>query len=229
MIYSTKPALLVSHQAKQRPDLLDPMETKPKILVLFAHPAQSRSEVNLPLYHIALDHKAVTAVDLYAEYPDFNINIEREQQRLCDHDVIIFLYPLFWYSTPALLKEWQDLVLEYGFAYGHKGKALAGKYFFCAVSAGGEEKAYQTDGFNHFTIRQLLQPLEQMASITNMIYLAPFTLFGSRTAREQHRVTQHKAKWRTLLDKLLNNKLDIQRAQQIENLADLCQPEGKTE
>ena len=46
-----------------------------KVLVLFAHPAQTRSEVNVPLFHEAKMNKHVTAVDLYAEYPDFNIDI----------------------------------------------------------------------------------------------------------------------------------------------------------
>lgn len=29
-------------------------------------------------------------------------------------------HPFYWYSTPALLKEWQDLVLEHGWAYGFR-------------------------------------------------------------------------------------------------------------
>lgn len=75
-----------------------------KVLVLFAHPAPGRSEVNVPLFNEAKLNKHVTAVDLYAQYPDFNIDIEREQQRLVDHDVIVFLFPLYWYSTPSILK-----------------------------------------------------------------------------------------------------------------------------
>lgn len=189
-----------------------------RILLLFAHPSQTRSEVNSVIFNAAWQHPGVTTVDLYAEYPDFNINIEREQQRLIDHDVIIFQFPVYWYSTPSLLKEWQDLVLEYGFAYGKDGNTLQGKVFFCAVTAGGREEAYQTDGFNHFTMRQLLQPLEQMASITGMTYLAPFALFGSRTAKEEHRITHHSALWSKLLDTLAEGGLNIATAQQLENL-----------
>lgn len=190
-----------------------------RILVLFAHPSQARSEVNSLLFHTAGQHPAVTAVDLYAEYPDFNIKIDREQQRLLNHDVVIFQFPIYWYSTPALLKEWQDLVLEYGFAYGKDGDVLKGKLFLCAVSAGGREEAYQSDGFNHFTLRQLLQPLEQMASITQMEYLPPFALFGSRTAKEEHRITRHSVLWSSLLNALADNNLDIARAKKLENLA----------
>ncbi len=92
--------------------------SKNRVLVLFAHPSQHRSEANKPLFEQAKRIEGVTCVDLYAEYPTFKINIDREQKRLLDHDIIIFQFPLYWYSTPAILKEWQDLVLEYGFAYG---------------------------------------------------------------------------------------------------------------
>ncbi|NVK54821.1 MAG: NAD(P)H-dependent oxidoreductase [Alteromonadaceae bacterium] len=189
-----------------------------KILVLFAHPSQAQSEVNVAMFSVARQHHAVTAIDLYAEYPDFNINIGKEQARLLAHDIIIFQFPMYWYSTPSILKEWQDLVLEYGFAYGKTGTALAGKRFFCALSAGGREEAFQSDGFNHFTLRELLQPLEQMADITRMVYLAPFALFGSRTAKEEHRVTRHTALWSQLLDSLADGKVDIQRAARLDNL-----------
>ena len=87
-----------------------------KVLILFAHPSQNRSEINVPLFNASKGFDHVTTVDLYAEYPNFRIDIDKEQQRLRDHDVIVFMFPLYWYSTPSLLKEWQDLVLEYGCA-----------------------------------------------------------------------------------------------------------------
>lgn len=115
--------------------------TNKKVLILFAHPSQHRSEVNTPLFKEAQKIEGVTCVDLYGEYPRFNINIDREQQRLREHDVVIFQFPLYWYSTPAILKEWQDLVLEYGFAYGTEGTELQGKTMLCVLSAGGKEEA----------------------------------------------------------------------------------------
>ena len=189
-----------------------------KVLVLFAHPSQHRSEVNQPLFELAKQIDGVTAVDLYAEYPTFNINIDREQQRLVDHDVIIFQFPLYWYSTPAILKEWQDLVLEYSFAYGPDGDALTGKAFFCSLTAGGTADAYHADGYNHFTIRQLLYPLEQMASLTGMLYLPPFALFGSRTALEEKRIDGHLNAWRDLLQRLVADNINLDIAAPAEKL-----------
>ncbi|WOT04174.1 NAD(P)H-dependent oxidoreductase [Shewanella youngdeokensis] len=188
------------------------LKEKKKVLVLYAHPSQERSEVNKPLFEATLHHNHVTAVDLYAEYPTFRINIDKEQQRLREHDVIIFMFPLYWYSTPSILKEWLDLVLEYNFAYGAKGNALKGKTFFCAISAGGSEAAFHTDGYNHFTLRELLHPLEQTANLTGMTYLAPFALFGARRAIEENRLQGHINDWLTLLSALANNSLDIPAA-----------------
>lgn len=133
----------------------------PRLLLYFAHPSQRQSEINRPMFALAKQRDDLTCVDLYAEYPTFDIDIAREQQRLRDHDIIIFQFPLYWYSAPAILKEWQDLVLEYGFAYGHQGTALHGKSMLCAITAGGKEAAYQTDGYNHYPIRELLRPFEQ--------------------------------------------------------------------
>ena len=185
-----------------------------RILILFAHPSLDRSEVNGPMFEAASELDGITPVDIYAEYPDFQIDIEREQQRLLDHDVIVFQHPMYWYSTPAILKEWQDLVLEHGFAYGSSGTALHGKFFFSALTAGGKETAYKTEGYNHFTIRELLHPLEQMAILCGMIYLPAFALFGARTAVEEGRVNQHVADWVRVLDALRDDRLDITAAQE---------------
>ncbi|MGB5450947.1 MAG: NAD(P)H-dependent oxidoreductase [Sedimenticolaceae bacterium] len=186
-----------------------------RILVLLAHPSLDRSEVNRPLADAVRGLDGVTLVDLYAEYPDFQIDIDREQARLLAHDVIVFQHPLYWYSTPAILKEWQDLVLEHGFAYGADGTALHGKIIFNALTAGGLEAAYCTEGYNHFTIRELLNPIEQTAMLCGMIYLPPFALFGSRTAVEEGRVDRHIADCVRLLRALRDGQLNIASAQHL--------------
>ncbi|EGA65819.1 NAD(P)H-dependent oxidoreductase [Vibrio brasiliensis] len=189
-----------------------------RVLVLYAHPSPHRSEVNQQLIRAAKQVEGVTVVDLYHDYPTYQINIDLEQQRLLEHDVIIFQFPLYWYSTPAMLKEWQDLVLEYGFAYGQEGTALHGKVFFCSLSAGGKAEAYQTDGYNHFTIREILHPLEQMAKMTGMQYLAPLSLFSARTARDDGRVASHVQKWRWLLQQLVADNIDYDQASTLAKL-----------
>ncbi|MCP4319114.1 MAG: flavodoxin family protein [Hyphomicrobiales bacterium] len=183
-----------------------------KILVLFAHPGQRYSKVNVELAEAASKTRGVTLVDLYAEYPRFKIDIETEQERLLEHDAIVFQFPLFWYSTPALLKEWQDLVLEYGFAYGEGGDKIAGKLFAPVITTGGPEEFYQTGGRNNFALRDLLAPLEQTANLCGMHFIAPYTLFAALKAAGGERMDEHIQGYTRYLRALRDCRLDLEAA-----------------
>jgi glutathione-regulated potassium-efflux system ancillary protein KefG len=193
-------------------------DTQRKILILFAHPNQRMSEVGVPLAKAAREVEGVTLVDLYARYPDLNIDIDAEQTRLKAHDALIFLHPLYWYSVPAILKEWQDLVLEYGFAYGKGGTALQGKLFMSALTAGGREEAYGRKGYNNFTIRQILAPIEQTANLCGMVYLPPFTVFGSRSAQDAGVVPDIVTEWQRVLEAIREDNLPVDKAQKLDFL-----------
>ena len=149
------------------------------ILVLFAHPALEKSRVHASLLRHIRHLEGITIHDLYEHYPDFDIDIKEEQRLLLQHDIIILQHPFYWYSTPAIIKQWEDLVLEHSWAYGSKGKMLAGKKLFNAISCGGRQQAYGPDGLNRHTIRQLLAPIEQTARLCNMIYMPPFVIHGT--------------------------------------------------
>src|SRR5687768_5675269 len=118
-----------------------------KVLVLFAHPALEKSRVNRRLIEQARA-PGVTFNDLYELYPDFDVDVAREQSLLAEHDVIVMHHPLYWYSVPALLKQWIDLVLEHGWAYGSGGEALRGKWLVNAITAGGGQATYTPEGLN---------------------------------------------------------------------------------
>ena len=155
------------------------MSSGPKVLILFAHPAYSKSRVNRLLLEASRGVEGVTVHDLYAVYPDFDLDVKREQELLLAHERNVLHHPFYWYSTPAILKEWQDLVLEHGWAYGRGGTALQGKWLMNAITTGGGEKAYRRDGHNRFTMRELLAPLEQTARLCGKEYLAPFVAHGT--------------------------------------------------
>lgn len=121
----------------------------------------------------------VTINDLYQQYPEFDIDVEKEQQLLLQHDIIVWQHPLYWYSAPALLKQWQDLVLEHTWAYGKNASALQGKRIFNAITSGGRKDAYQQQGLNHCTIFELLRPFERTAELCRMHYWPPFWVPGT--------------------------------------------------
>jgi glutathione-regulated potassium-efflux system ancillary protein KefG len=192
-----------------------------KVLVLFAHPALERSRVNRALLRAVRDCPGVTFRDLYEEYPDLHVDVAREQDLLIAHDLVVFQHPFFWYSTPAILKEWQDLVLEHNWAYGNDGRALVGKLTFNVLTAGGPEHAYRTGGYNRFTIRQLLAPWEATASLCGMRFLAPFVVHGSLRLLPAD-VEPHVRDYQRLLRALVEDRFDVDRAATVERLnADL--------
>lgn len=150
-----------------------------QILVIFAHPAIRRSRVNRALVQAAHGLDGVTVHDLYETYPDFSIDVAREQALLSAHDVIVFQHPFYWYSAPSIVKEWMDLVLEYGFAYGENGRALAGKGWMSAITTGGRDIHYGPKSQNLFTVAELLRPFEATAHLCRMHWIQPFLVQGT--------------------------------------------------
>ena len=181
-----------------------------RILLLFVHPAFQHSRANRQLLEAVRDLEGLTVHDLYEEYPDFAIDVPREQRLLKEHDLIVFQHPFYWYSCPALLKEWLDLVLEYGFAYGPGGAALKGKMLLSAVTTGGGPEAYRQDGHNRFTIRQLLAPFEQTAALCGMRYLPPFVTHGMRQRPGDELIRVRAAAYRQALTCLRDNAFDLE-------------------
>src|SRR3954470_12910646 len=151
-----------------------------KILILFAHPRLSSSVVQRALLDAVTDLENVTIRDLYAAYPDFEIDIDREQQELLSHDLIVLQHPFYWYSCPAIVKEWLDLVLENGWAYGPGGDRLHRKFMMSVVSTGGSDTAYQAGGLNRFEVTALLSPFDQTAYLCGLGWLEPFIVYQGR-------------------------------------------------
>lgn len=188
--------------------------TTRRVLVLFAHPALEKSRLNRRLMAAVQSLEGVTFHDLYQAYPDFHIRVEREQELLEENDVVIFQHPLFWYSTPALLKEWQDLVLEHGWAYGSRGTALRGKWWLHVVTAGGRETAYRPEGHNQYGVQELLVPLRQTARLCGLEWLPPFVAHGTHGMTEEQ-MERHAADYRSLVEALRDERVDLGAARDL--------------
>ena len=183
-----------------------------RLLVYYAHPGHKLSNANKAMVAEARQVAGITLVDLYADYPRFEIDIDREQQRLLEHDVILFQFPLFWYSTPALIKEWEDLVLEHGWAYGKGGDKLMGKRMMLAITAAGPHDAYTERGYQHYPIRTFLAPLEQTARLCHMEFLPPYVLYASLRAPDEDRIVPHALGYRRLIEALRDDRYDFDGA-----------------
>lgn len=197
-----------------------------KILILFAHPALHKSNINKQLIEGLDSINGLTFHDLYEFYPEYDIDIREEQKLLTEHDCIIFHHPMYWYNMPAILKEWLDLVLTHGWAYGSEGTALKGKLFFNVLTTGGPRQAYNPDGMHKHTLRELMLPVELTAKRCSMITLPPFVVHGAY-AMEQDELSSFKSSYMSLLQSILNNTIDSSSAQSFEYLNEyLIKEEG---
>ena len=191
-----------------------------KVLVIFAHPSIGKSRVNVKLIKALEGIDGIAIHNLYENYADFKIDKKAEQSLLLDYDTIVWQHPFYWYSTPALLKQWIDVVLEHGFAYGKYGKALKGKLILNAITTGGDRNAYQTNGRNNFTINQLLVPFEQTANLCQMVYLSPFVVHNVYSLNDND-IEDYASKYREAIIALRDNKFSTEEIKNKDYYSDL--------
>lgn len=185
-----------------------------KTLIILAHPDFENSRLNKVLIDNIKNDKNITINDIYSKYSSFkDINVKEEQKLLLEHDRIIFQFPFYWFSSPGLLKDWQDKVLEYGFAYGSEGGKLLTKEFKIVTTMGSPEFAYQSGSYMQVSMNELLKPFETMAKFTRMTYTMPFYVYKAlkitdeeleKKANEYKNLLQND-EWNLSLSKYLNS------------------------
>lgn len=151
-----------------------------KTLVILAHPNIEASRVNRRWKEELLQHPdGITIHELYKEYPDWSIDVLREQKLLEAYSHVIFQFPLYWYSYPPLLKKWLDDVFTHGWAYGSNGRKLQGKKLGIAMSIGDKKENYLPAGSVSFTVDEVLAPFKASAIHVGATALPHFAVFGA--------------------------------------------------
>lgn len=172
-----------------------------RVTVQLFHPFPRRSQANRVLRDAIAGCPGIEVRDLYELYPDFGIDVAAEQEVLLRSDAVVFQHPLYWYSCPALMKEWLDAVLELGFAFGPGGTRLEGKAWLQAITTGAPADAYGAEGFNRYRLPELLRPFEQTAAFCRMRPLEPFVVPAARQLDEAA-LREAAARYRALLERL---------------------------
>ncbi|WP_435171933.1 NAD(P)H-dependent oxidoreductase [Paenibacillus glycanilyticus] len=156
------------------------------ILVIVAHPELTASRANKALLQgLNKIQEDIHIHKLYELYPDWNIDMEKEQELLLRYDRIILQFPFYWYSCPPLLKQWFDDVMIPGWAYGPGGNRLVGKEFLVATTTGGTDKSYRSGGDNQFTVSELLRPIERTITKCGGTYLPAFVCYDANASTEE--------------------------------------------
>ena len=126
--------------------------------------------------------QAQSEAQQFNRIPEF---IKVEQDKLSWADLVIFQFPLWWYSVPAILKSYIDSTFSVGFAYSGNF-ALEGKEYMLSFTTGAPEFLWTED--KKGTIDQLLFHIDiGVFQMLRMIKLPPFIGYGSKRLSEAQR------------------------------------------
>ena len=133
-------------------------------------------------------------------------DVKREQEKLLWADAVIFHFPMWWYSMPAILKGWFERVYSLGFGYGlgaysdkrwgeryGEGK-LTGKRAMVVVTVGGWKE--------HYSERGICGPMDALLFPVNhgLLYYVGFDVLPPFVLHKSDRVDE--ASFKTSADEL---------------------------
>lgn len=138
------------------------------VLIISGHPDLQNSIANKTILDevaTALPNAKIRKLDEL--YPNFNIDVASEQAELLNADVIVWQFPLSWYSMPALMKKWLDDVFLHGFSHGSTAK-LGGKKLIVSFTTGSPAVAYQHDAVMKHTVDEFCYQFETTAILCGL-------------------------------------------------------------
>lgn len=108
-------------------------------------------------------------------------DIQVEIKKISWSGHVIFQFPFWWFSVPAILKGWLDRVLVKGFAYDSNktfsNGLLQGKTASLIVTTQSPESAYQLEGVHQSTIDTFLYPIHHTLRFVGIKTLTPFIIY----------------------------------------------------
>lgn len=150
-----------------------------KTIVIYAHPYYKMSLCNksiLDQFHAEVPDAEI--VNLMELYPDFKIDVAKEQARLLQADTIVFQFPFWWYGSPSILHRYVEDVFAHGFAYGSTGTALHGKNLILSFTAGGAKEAYTKNGYQHYEMSDFMPQFDAMANLCGLKLVEKLISYG---------------------------------------------------
>ncbi|KXF80214.1 NAD(P)H-dependent oxidoreductase [Enterovibrio coralii] len=139
-----------------------------RILLVSGHPDLKASHANIAILNALSNVSDLSVRKLDVLYPSFDIDVAAEQQALVDAELVIFQFPLYWSTYPAIMKQWFDAVFTYNFAFGPEGDKLKGKKVILSITCGATENSYAEGEFNFFALERYLDAAMHPANAAQM-------------------------------------------------------------
>lgn len=142
------------------------------ILIVSGHTDLNNSVANKNILNELKENVPNIEFDILSElYPDYKIDVDKEQEKLLGADIIVLQYPVFWYSMPSLLEKWMEDVFKHGFSHGSTGDKLKGKKLIVSLTTGAPEETYTN-------INDFLNPIKATCKLCQMEYVDSIVTYG---------------------------------------------------
>lgn len=165
------------------------------VLVLLAHPDIQKSKANAALSKAASEVAGVQVVNIY----EHEVSPDVYRQAVKQAHTLVYEFPLYWLSSPHLLKQWTDEVFM---AFVSEG-LIEGKRLMVVTTTGSEEAAYQHDGRNKYTMEEYLRPYEGQANHAKMIWEQPLVVYGQYADGAAERLAEGCKAYKARLEQLV--------------------------
>lgn len=183
------------------------------VLVICGHPDPEHSLAGGAILEALLKSRPQAQVRVLSELCGAGgFDVAAEQKALAEADVIVWQFPLYWYTVPAVMKAWFEQVLTYGFAFGSGGTALKGKKVIISLTAGADAEQYVEGGAMGFPMEAFLPPILQTARLCSMDVAGSVWMTGASYIEGVHapevrtdieeRARRHAARLVELLEKV---------------------------
>jgi NAD(P)H dehydrogenase (quinone) len=139
----------------------------------------------------------------------YSVDIVGEIQKLQAADLILFHFPMWWHSAPAMMKGWFDRIMAKGIAW-EDGRIfehgmLKGKSGMLVVSTGDPGSYYAVNGKYRMTVEQALHPINHgILALSGMNVLEPFVIEGLRGI-EQVDLDRQLEEYKTTIENIVSN------------------------
>lgn len=175
------------------------------ILIVSGHTDLNNSVANKNILNRLKEKLPNAEFDLLSElYPNYRIDIEKEQNKLLKADIIVLQYPVFWYSMPSLLERWMEEVFKHGFSHGSTGDKLKGKKIIVSLTTGAPEEAYSKEGRMGHEIEDFLNPIKVTCKECQMELLGVIKTYGVSYQIRNEKRDEIINKTNTHVEQLLN-------------------------
>lgn len=190
-----------------------------KILIVFAHPLYEKSRINKIINTYIPSTDEITFHDLYELYPEFEIDIQLERQLILEHDIIVWQFPLYWYSCPALMKQWMDMVLHFKNKDDLDINSMSQKAILPIISVGEMQKTFLDNTPDETSIFDYLLPFKRIVEFSNMKYYPPLLIKISKLSSMED-IYKKGEQYRYVLEGLVSNFISHRELNQFKSLND---------